>query len=144
MYKSVAICHDDIFGFFLYCQSLLFCLLVTYLKMSVPGKYGLNYYICTGEDPEPYMNLGGKFPISAIISLGTLVTYTGVSFRLALEKRQMETLEALGRATLLGPSASTIQTRQPGFWDKYFPHVSKYAWSTIDLKNLYVSCFSLC
>ena len=111
--------------------------------MSVPGKYGLNYYICTGEDPEPYMNLGGKFPISAIISLGTLVTYTGVSFRLALEKRQMETLEALGRATLLGPSALTIQTRQPGFWDKYFPHVSKYAWSTIDLKNLYVSCFSL-
>ena len=129
----MAICHDDIFGLFLHLQSFLFCLVVTYLKMSIPGKMGLNYYICTGEDPEPYSDLGGKFPISAFISLVTLVTYTGVSFRLALEKRQMKTLEAL-----LGPS-STIPKRPVGFWAKLFPHVSKYAWSTIDLKNLYVS-----
>ena len=35
--------------------------MVTYLKMSVPGKMGLNYYICTGEDPEPYSDLGTVF-----------------------------------------------------------------------------------
>jgi len=28
--------------------------------MFVPGKMGLNYYICIGEDPKPYSYLGGK------------------------------------------------------------------------------------
>ena len=93
---------------------------------------GLNYYICTGENPEPYSYLGGKFPVSAIISLFTLVTYTGVSFRLALEKREIRLQE----------QQQVFHLQQNGFFDKLFPHVSKYAWSTLDLKNLYVSIFS--
>ena len=101
--------------------------------MAVPGKMGLNYYICTGEDPLPYDYLGGKFPVSAVISLFTLVTYTGVSFRLALEKREIRLQEQ--------QQVFHLQHHN-GFLAKLFPHVSKYAWSTLDLKNLYVSIFS--
>ena len=128
----MAICQDDLFGLFLHLLSFFFCFCVTYLKMAVPGKMGLNYYICTGENPEPYSYLGGKFPVSAIISLFTLVTYTGVSFRLALEKREIRLQE----------QQQVFHLQQNGFFDKLFPHVSKYAWSTLDLKNLYVSIFS--
>ena len=60
VYKSVAICHDDVFGLFLYLLSFVFCFVAAFIRIYVPGKMGLNYYACTGEDPEPYSHQGGK------------------------------------------------------------------------------------
>ena len=60
VYKSVGVFHDDIFGWFLHLLSLVFCFVAAFIKVYVPGKMGLNYYICTGEDPEPYSYLRSK------------------------------------------------------------------------------------
>ena len=95
---------------------------------------GLNYYICTGEDPLPYDYLGGKFPVTAIISLLTIVVYTAISFKLSFAKRGIEELLHSGVAT-----GGNVQPQSTGFLAKLAPHVSKYAWSTMDLKNLYVT-----
>ena len=60
IYKSVGVFHDDIFGLFLHLLSVVFCFVAAFMNSYVPGKMGLNYYICTGEDPEPYNYLGRK------------------------------------------------------------------------------------
>ena len=60
VYKSVGVFHDDFFGCFLHLLSFIFCLVAAFIKVYVPGKMGLNYYICTGENPEPYNYLGKK------------------------------------------------------------------------------------
>ena len=60
VYKSVGIFHDDFFGCFLHLLTFIFCLVAAFIKVYVPGKMGLNYYICTGENPEPYNYLGKK------------------------------------------------------------------------------------
>ena len=60
VYKSVAICHDDIFGIFIFLQSLVFSFAASFVNIDVPGKMGLNYYMCTGEDPKPYSYQGKK------------------------------------------------------------------------------------
>ena len=56
----MAICNDDFFGFYLHILSFIFAFIAAYLNNSVPGKMGLNYYICTGENPEAYTKLGSK------------------------------------------------------------------------------------
>ena len=126
----MAICRDELFGLYLHLLSFIVSFLVAYSFLALPGNMGLNYYICTGEDPEPYSYLGNKFPLTAIFSLLTLVVYSGISLRIAFAKRQMkEELKA----------AKGIQSVK-GIFAKMFPQVSKYAWSTLDLRSIYVSC----
>ena len=129
IYKSVGVFHDDIFGLFLHLLSVVFCFVAAFMNNYVPGKMGLNYYICTGEDPEPYNYLGKKFPISLLVSLATLLLYTGVSFRLAFAKRMRKHSKKQRR---YDPEAK-------GWLSEWFPYVSNIAWSTLDLSNLYVS-----
>ena len=64
-----------------------------------------------------------------LISLVTLLVYTSVSLRLAYAKRTINE-----KAKSLKNEAESH-----GWFSKWFPHVSKLAWSTIDLMNLYVS-----
>ena len=132
----MAICQDDLFGLFLHLLSFLFCFVVSYTYLALPGKMGLNYYICTGEDPLPYDYLGGKFPVTAIISLLTIVVYTAISFKLSFAKRG---IEELLHSTTGVAAGGNVQPQSTGFLAKLAPHVSKYAWSTMDLKNLYVT-----
>ena len=54
VYKSVGVFNDDFFGWFLHLLSILFSFVAAFIKLYVPGKMGLNYYMCTGEDPDPY------------------------------------------------------------------------------------------
>ena len=72
-----------------------------------------------------------QFPVAAIISLVTVVVYTGVSIRLSFAKKQI--IDEDQKADQI------LKPKKIGWFTKLFPHVSKYAWSTIDLKNLYVS-----
>ena len=60
VYKSVGVFDDDFFGWFLHLLSIVFSFVAAFIKVYVPGKMGLNYYICTGEDPEPYSYLKSK------------------------------------------------------------------------------------
>ena len=64
-----------------------------------------------------------------IISLVTLLVYTTISLRLAYAKRLMNDRD-------LKPTKNEAES--PGWFSKWFPHVSKLAWSTLDLTNLYV------
>ena len=67
-----------------------------------------------------------------IISLVTLIAYTSVSLRLAYAKRMMKD------ENLKKPKNEAGST---GWISKWFPYVSKFAWSTLDLMNLYVCNF---
>ena len=60
VYKSVGVFDDDFFGWFLHLLSIVFSFVAAFIKVYVPGKMGLNYYMCTGEDPEPYSNQRSK------------------------------------------------------------------------------------
>ena len=60
----------------------------------------------------------------------TVLVYTGISIRLSLAKKQM--IDEDQKADQI------LKPKKIGWFTKFFPHVSKYAWSTIDLKNLYV------
>ena len=64
-----------------------------------------------------------------IVSLVTLLVYTTISFRLAYTKRLMNDKDM---------KCSRNEAESPGWFSKWFPHVSKLAWSTLDLTNLYV------
>ena len=68
-----------------------------------------------------------------IISLITVVIYTGISLKLSFAKKDViDENEAIDH--ILQPKKMNFITNVA----KLFPHVTKYAWSTIDLKNLYV------
>ena len=60
VYKSVGVFHDDIFGLFLHMLSFVFAFVAAFTNNYVPGKMGLNYYICAGQDPEAYSSLNKK------------------------------------------------------------------------------------
>ena len=60
VYKSVGVFHDDFCGLYFHLISAFLASVASFVNSYVPGKMGLNYYICTGEDPEPYSYLGKK------------------------------------------------------------------------------------
>ena len=66
--------------------------------------------------------------MSLLISLFTLLVYTGVSFRLAFAQRMRNALKK-----------SRHNPEAKGWLSKWVPYVSNLAWSTLDLCNLYVS-----
>ena len=71
-----------------------------------------------------------QFPVSLIISLVTLLVYTGVSFRLAFAKRMRKYV-----------TKKRYDPEANGWLSGWFPYVSNLAWSTLDLVNLYVSWY---
>ena len=64
--KTVGICSDDIFGFYFDMLVGIIAFITAFTYNVVPGKMGLNYYICTGEDPELFKTLGKKVSTSDI------------------------------------------------------------------------------
>ena len=58
--KTVGICSDDIFGTYFDMLVGIIAFITAWIYNVVPGKMGLNYYVCTGEDPGPYKYLGKK------------------------------------------------------------------------------------
>ena len=68
--------------------------------------------------------------MALVISLVTLLVYTGVSFRLAFAKRMMK---------YHNTKQSRYNPEAKGWLSEWAPYVSNIAWSTFDLLNLYVS-----
>ena len=53
-------CSDEFFNVFLNMEVFWIIFTLALLNNIVPGKMGVNYYICTGEDPSFYQDLGSK------------------------------------------------------------------------------------
>ena len=53
-------CNDEFFNLFLNTWFLLGAFGMAWLNNSVPGKFGINYYMCTGENPKDYNFLKSK------------------------------------------------------------------------------------
>ena len=47
-------CNDEFFNLFLSTWLLLSAIGMAWLNNEVPGKFGINYYMCTGENPKDY------------------------------------------------------------------------------------------
>ena len=47
-------CNDQFFKIFLNVLIFNASFGIGLLNNAVPGKFGINYYICTGEDPQKY------------------------------------------------------------------------------------------
>ena len=56
-------CNDDFYAFFLNLWVFVTVSTMSYLNNAVVGKMGLNYYICTGEDPDYYKDIPPKVSI---------------------------------------------------------------------------------
>ena len=60
-------CNDQFFKRFLNVLIFNASFGIGLINNAVPGKFGINYYICTGEDPEKYNILEPK--VSKLCSL---------------------------------------------------------------------------
>ena len=57
-------CNDQFFNTFLSILSFITSCTIAFLNNEVPGKMGINYYMCTGEDPRDFKYLGSKVTVS--------------------------------------------------------------------------------
>ena len=53
-------CNDQFFNTFINILAFVTSFIIAYLNNEVPGKMGINYYMCTGEDPRDFKYLGSK------------------------------------------------------------------------------------
>ena len=60
-------CNDQFFNTFLSILSFITSCIIAFLNNEVPGKMGINYYMCTGEDPRYFKDLGSKVAVFLII-----------------------------------------------------------------------------
>ena len=132
--KTVGICNDELFGTY-------FDMLVGIVASStaliynwVPGKMGLNYYICTGQDPDLYAYLGKKYPVSLIIPIFTIAVYGYISVKLSTAKKSLE---------MAGLPFQTNIKKPDGILSRIFPFVNKWARSSMQLGSLYVSMIAV-
>ena len=77
-------CNDQFFNIFLNILAFIVSFIIAFLNNEVPGKMGINYYMCTGEDPRDFKYLGSKVTVSHYQTndLGTVeyaITGYGVS-----------------------------------------------------------------
>lgn len=73
-------CSDEFFNIFLNMEVFWITFTLALLNNIVPGKMGINYYICTGEDPEFYQALGSKvLMIPTPIHVGNLMAFITLS-----------------------------------------------------------------
>ena len=53
-------CNDQFFNIFLNMWFVFGSMGMAWLNNAVPGKFAINYYMCTGEDPSIYDSLKPK------------------------------------------------------------------------------------
>ena len=95
-------CNDQFFKRFLNVLIFNASFGIGLLNNAVPGKFGINYYICTGEDPQKYDFLEPKvsklhFVRSDQQSNPTKIT----SYMYKVEKSVLTTIFTLAKINLL-------------------------------------------
>ncbi len=74
-----------------FCHVLISILWILYglTYLALPGKMGLNYYMCTGDNPrvDPYDKK--KVPINAIVPVGTMTLYLGMTAKVSWLKTRV-------------------------------------------------------
>ena len=59
-------CNDQFFNIFLNTWLLFASMGMAWINNAVPGRFGINYYMCTGEDPRDYDFLAPKVSFDSI------------------------------------------------------------------------------
>ena len=59
-------CNDQFFNIFLNILAFIVSFIIAFLNNEVPGKMGINYYMCTGEDPRDFKDLGSKVVVFSL------------------------------------------------------------------------------
>ena len=69
-------CNDQFFNIFINILAFITSFIIAYLNNEVPGKMGINYYMCTGEDPRDFKYLGSKVTIlKALVSTFKIIGF---------------------------------------------------------------------
>ena len=89
MYKGVAPIDEDFFAVVCYLSFSILATLYGLTFMIIPGKSGINYYMCTGEDPiiDPYSTK--KFPINAMVPAFSMLLYFYLNWRISRYKKKI-------------------------------------------------------
>ena len=61
VFKTATICNEDLIGFYIFTLTSLLGTILALVHNMSPGKWGLNYYICIGHNPDLYPVQGTVF-----------------------------------------------------------------------------------
>ena len=89
VFKGIIPIDEDFLAMVCYISIPLWCLLYGLVFMIIPGKYPINYYMCTGQDPiiDPYT--ASKYPINGIVPLSSLLLFVGLNWKISRYKKQV-------------------------------------------------------
>ena len=143
VFKTATICNEDFIGFYIFTLTLLLGSVLALVHNMSPGKWGLNYYICIGHNPDLYPIQGGKFPVTVFVALITIVTYAVTSYKLYKAKKKSDQILGLAKPLILPilkmPHLKSEQLKNKDvFIARVFPYASKFFYSTVDLITTYM------
>ena len=139
VFKTATICNEDFISFYLMTLTVILGCLLSLVHNMSPGKWGLNYYICLGKNPDLYPIQGGKFPVTVFVALFTIIVYAITSHKLYKARKTSDRI--LGLAEPLIQKSKKLEPdkkEEDVFWSGVFPHVAKFFYSTVDLITSYM------
>ena len=102
VFKTATICNEDFIGFYIFTLTSLLGTILALVHNMSPGKWGLNYYICIGHNPDLYpIQGGGKFPVTVFVALITIVIYAITSYKLYKAKKKSDRILGLAKPLIL-------------------------------------------
>ena len=141
VFKTATICKEDFLGFYTFILTLLLGFVFAFVHTMSPGKWGLNYYICMGENPDLYPDIkGSKYPVTVVVALFTLLIYAITNYKLYKAKKRRKQIQALAAPLiqlLIKPVVPEAQGDSEAFWARYFPYANKFFWSSVNLVTMY-------
>ena len=139
VYKTTTICNEELIGFYIFIFTLLIGCILAFVHNMSPGKWALNYYICLGENPDKYQVTGGKFPVTAFVSMVTIIVYALTNYRFFKAKKKNNRILALAAPLVQSNDhEEQLQISQENFLAQCFPVAKGNFWSMLDLVTLYI------
>ena len=142
VFKAATICDEDFLGFYTLILTLLLGFVFACIHTMSPGKWGLNYYICMGKNPDMYPDIqGNKFPGTVVVALLTLLIYAMTNYKLYKAKKKQRQIEALAAPLvqlLINPVVAPKPPVPEAFWARFFPYANKFFRSSVNLVTMYI------
>ena len=145
VYKTTTICNEELIGFYIFIFTLLIGCILAFVHNMSPGKWALNYYICLGENPDKYQISGGKFPVTAFVSMVTIIVYALTNYRFFKAKKKNNRILALAAPLVQSNDhEEQLQISQENFLAQCFP-VAKRKF-LVDVRSGYLvhCCYHVC